>query len=123
LPHHPSVLRALKKIVTLPTNMAKMFAFAETWPTRLNFSPCVGCGLRHFSFGRALFAKCTNIWPQVSLSEAQTLTNEILKQGKVTRTAQLLDESLKSMTDSVFLKWRNRCLAAFYPLVLFLLLV
>jgi len=92
LPHHPSVLRALKKIVVAADAHGKDVSICGDMANHPKFLPLLlGVGLRQFSMDARYLPKLHEELSRVSLSEAQALTKTLLEQSKVARTAQLLD--------------------------------
>jgi phosphotransferase system, enzyme I, PtsP len=94
LPHHPSVIRALKKIVDAANKYSKDVCICGDMAHQPKFlSLLLGVGLRHFSLDARYLPKIHEQLSKVSLKEACVLTEELLKQSKTARTAQLLDFS------------------------------
>ncbi len=92
LPHHPSVLRALKKITDAGRAYGKDVCICGDMAHSVKFLPfLLGIGLRHFSLDARYLPKVHEKLSTIVLSEAQARTQEILKQSKAVRTAQLLD--------------------------------
>ncbi|MBI4309819.1 MAG: phosphoenolpyruvate--protein phosphotransferase, partial [Candidatus Omnitrophica bacterium] len=92
LPHHPAVLRALKKIVDAAHRHGKDVSICGDMAHQTKFLPVLlGVGLRHFSLDARYLPKVHEQLARISLKDAQSRTKEILKQSKVARTAQLMD--------------------------------
>ena len=92
LPHHPSVLRALKKIVAAAYRHHKDVSICGDMAHQPKFLPLLlGVGLRNLSLDARYLPKIHESLARVSIAEAEAVTTEILKQSKVARTVQLLD--------------------------------
>ncbi|MBI3315209.1 MAG: phosphoenolpyruvate--protein phosphotransferase, partial [Candidatus Omnitrophica bacterium] len=93
IPHHPSVLRALKKITDAGRTHGKDVCICGDMAHSVKFLPfLLGIGLRHFSMDARYLPKVHEKLSTIVLSEAQARASEILKQSKAVRTAQLLDD-------------------------------
>ncbi len=92
LPHHPSVLRALKKIVDAGAKYGKDVSICGDMAHSVRFLPfLLGIGLRHFSLDARYLPRVHEKLSTIVLSEAVVQADEILKQSKVVRTAQLME--------------------------------
>ena len=92
LPHHPSVLRTLKRIVDAANNHGKEVSICGDMAHQPKFLPLLlGVGLRHFSLDAQYLPKIHEELTKVSLVEAQALTKQILKESKIVKTSQLLN--------------------------------
>ncbi len=93
LPHHPSVLRALKKIVDAAKKYSKDVCICGDMAHDPKMLPILlGLGLRKFSMDARYLPKIHQMLSKISLEQSQVLAAKVLKEGKIARTAQLLKE-------------------------------
>ncbi len=92
MPHHPSVLRALKKIVYAAHTHRKDVSICGDMAHDPKFLPLLlGIGLRNFSLDARYLPKIHQRLSEVSMVDAEAMTSQILKENKLVRTAQILD--------------------------------
>jgi phosphotransferase system enzyme I (PtsP) len=93
LPHHPAVLRALKKIVDAAKKHNKDVCICGDMAHDPKMLPVLlGLGLRKFSMDTRYLPTINQILSSTSMARCETLAKDILKESKITRTAQLLAE-------------------------------
>ncbi len=91
LPQHPSVLRALKKIVDAALKYGKDVSICGDLAADPKFLPfLLGIGLRTFSLDARYLSKMHKNLYGIVLSQAQQQAGELLKQNKVERTSLLM---------------------------------
>jgi phosphotransferase system enzyme I (PtsP) len=91
LPHHPSVLRALKKIVNAGLKAGKEVSICGDMandPKYLNL--LLGLGIRCFSMDARYLPRMHERLRQLSIGECEKLTQEVLAQSQISRIMQLL---------------------------------
>ncbi len=92
VPHHPSVLRALAKIVQAARRHNKDVSICGDMAHEAKYIPfLLGIGLRSFSLDAHYLPKVHQQLSEILLPEAQALAGEVLKQRHIARTAQLLN--------------------------------
>ena len=93
MPHHPSVLRALKKVADAGLKYGKDVSVCGDMAHSVRFLPfLLGIGLRRFSMDARYLPNAHEKLSTIVLAEAETKTRQILQQSKAVRTAQLLDD-------------------------------
>ena len=94
LPHHPSVLRSLKKIADAAHKHGKDVSICGDMAHDPKFLPIfLGLGLTCLSLDARYLPKLHEQLARTSMAEAKTLTNKILKQSKIAQTSQLLQNT------------------------------
>ena len=93
LPHHPSVLRTLKKIVDAANRHGKDVCLCGDMAHDPKMLPILlGIGLRKFSMDARYLPKIHQILATISMASSEKLAAQVLKESKISRTAQLLEE-------------------------------
>ena len=91
LSHHPSVLRALKKIVDAAIKYGKDVSICGDMAADPKFLPfLLGIGIRTLSVDARYLPKLHESLAKIALPEAEKLTAQLLKESKVERTLQLM---------------------------------
>jgi phosphotransferase system, enzyme I, PtsP len=92
LPHHPSVLRALKKIVEAGLKYGKEISICGDMANDPKYlSLLLGLGIRCFSMDARYLPRTHERLRQVSMQECEKLTKEVLAQSQISRIAQILE--------------------------------
>jgi phosphotransferase system enzyme I (PtsP) len=92
LPHHPSVLRALKKIVDAALRYGKEVSICGDMANEPKYlSLLLGLGIRNFSMDARYLPRMHERLHQLSIRECEKLTQEILTKSQISRIAQLLE--------------------------------
>jgi phosphotransferase system enzyme I (PtsP) len=92
LPHHPSVLRALKKIVDASLKHGKEISICGDMANEPKYlSLLLGLGIRCFSMDARYLPRTHERLRQVSIQECEKLTQEILAQSQISRITQILE--------------------------------
>lgn len=93
LPHHPAVLRALKKIVDAANKHKKDVCLCGDMAHDPKLLPVlIGLGLRKFSMDARYLPKIHQMLKSIELPKAQELASMILKESKISKTEQMLKE-------------------------------
>src|SRR5208283_4727173 len=91
LPHHPSVLRALKKIVDAGRKYGKEVSICGDMANEPKyFKLLLGLGIRCFSMDARYLPRMHECLRHLSLQDCETLTKGILSQSQISRIAQML---------------------------------
>lgn len=91
LPQHPSVLRALKKIVDAAKKYNKDVSICGDMATDVKFLPfLLGIGIRSLSVDARYLPKLHESLCTIDLSQTESFAQELLKQSKVERTSELM---------------------------------
>ncbi len=91
LPQHPSVLRSLKKIVDAAQKHKKEVSICGDMASDPKFLPfLLGIGIHALSVDSRYIPKLHECLSSITMSEAQRIANEVLKQTKIERISQLL---------------------------------
>jgi phosphotransferase system enzyme I (PtsP) len=92
LPHHPSVLRALKKIVDAGVKHGKEVSVCGDMANDPKYlSLLLGLGLRCFSMDARYLPRMHQRLGQLSIKECEKLTQEVLAQSQISRITQILE--------------------------------
>lgn len=92
LPHHPSVLRALKKIVDAGLKYGKEVSICGDMANEPKYlSLLLGLGIRCFSMDARYLPRMHERLGQLSIQECEKLTQEILTQSQISRITQILE--------------------------------
>ncbi len=92
LPHHPSVLRALKKIVDAGLKAGKEVSICGDMANDPKYlSLLLGLGIRCFSMDARYLPRMHERLRQLSIKECEKLTQEILAQSQISRITQILE--------------------------------
>jgi len=92
LPHHPSVLRALKKIVNAGLKHGKEVSICGDMANDPKYlSLLLGLGIRCFSMDARYLPRMHERLRQLSIKECEKLTQEVLAQSQISRITQILD--------------------------------
>jgi len=92
LPHHPAVLRALKKVVETGLKYSKDVSVCGDMANDPKYlSLLLGLGIRCFSMDARYLPRMHERLRQVSTKECEKLTKEVLAQSQISRIAQILD--------------------------------
>jgi len=92
LPHHPSVLRALKKIVDAGLKYGKEISICGDMANDPKYlSLLLGLGLRCFSMDARYLPRTHERLGQLSIQECEKLTHEILAQSQISRITHILE--------------------------------
>ena len=93
LPHHPAILRALKKVVEAADKYGKDVSICGDMVHEeryLNY--LLGIGFRKLSLDPTYIPKIKNIIQTINILEAQQLSEEILKEGRLIDVSRLLQK-------------------------------
>jgi len=94
LPYHPSVLRALKKIVGAGLKSAKEVSICGDMANDPKYLKLLlGLGVRCFSMDARYLPRMHERLRQLSIPDCEKLTREVLAQSQISRIAQLLEEN------------------------------
>jgi phosphotransferase system enzyme I (PtsP) len=92
LPHHPSVLRALKKIVDAGLKHGKEVSICGDMANDPKYlSLLLGLGIRCFSMDARYLPRMHERLRHTSIKECEKLTREILSQSQIARITQILE--------------------------------
>ncbi|MBN2316946.1 MAG: phosphoenolpyruvate--protein phosphotransferase [Sedimentisphaerales bacterium] len=92
LPHHPAVLRALKKIVTSANQAGREISICGDMACREPYLPfLIGIGVRVLSMAPGYLPRVQKALSSMDLSEARTLAENMLSQSKIRDLAQALN--------------------------------
>jgi phosphotransferase system enzyme I (PtsP) len=92
LPYHPSVLRALKKIVDAGLKYGKEVSVCGDMANEPKYlGLLLGLGLRSFSMDARYLPRMHERLRQLSIKECEKLTQEVLAQSQISRIAQILE--------------------------------
>jgi phosphotransferase system enzyme I (PtsP) len=92
LPHHPSVLRALKRIVDAGLKHGKEVSICGDMANEPKYlSLLLGLGIRCFSMDARYLPRTHERLRQVSIQECEKLTQEVLAQSQISRITQILE--------------------------------
>ena len=92
LPHHPSVLRALKKIVDAGLKHGKEVSICGDMANDPKYlSLLLGLGIRCFSMDARYLPRMHERLRQLSIQECEKLTQEVLTQSQISRITQILE--------------------------------
>jgi len=94
LPHHPSVLRALKKSVDAAFKYGKEISICGDMANEPKYlSILLGLGIRIFSMDARYLPRMHERLRQLSIKECEKLTDEVLSQSQISRIAQILEHA------------------------------
>ncbi|MDE2008728.1 MAG: phosphoenolpyruvate--protein phosphotransferase [Candidatus Omnitrophica bacterium] len=92
LPHHPSVLRAMKRVVEAGLKHAREVSICGDMANEPKYlSLLLGLGIRCFSMDARYLPRMHERLRQLSVSECEKLAQEILAQSQISRIAQILE--------------------------------
>jgi phosphotransferase system, enzyme I, PtsP len=92
LPHHPSVLRALKKIVDAGLKYGKEVSICGDMANEPKYlSLLLGLGIRCFSMDARYLPRMHERLRQLSIQECDKLSQEVLTESKISRITQILE--------------------------------
>ena len=92
LPHHPSVLRALKKIVTSANSADREVSICGDMASRETYLPfLLGIGVRVLSMAPGYLPRVQKAISKIDLAEAQASAEKMLSQARVEDLAQTLN--------------------------------
>jgi len=92
LPHHPSVLRALKKIVDAGLKYGKEVSICGDMANDPKYLILLlGLGIRCFSMDARYLPRMHERLRQLSIKECEKVTQEVLLQSQISRITQILD--------------------------------
>ena len=92
LPHHPSVLRALKKIVTSATRAGREISVCGDMASREPYLPfLLGIGIRVLSMDPSYLPRVQKAVSQINLAEAEACAESMLTQAKIENLSQALN--------------------------------
>ena len=92
LPHHPSVLRALKKIVDAGFKHGKEVSICGDMANDPKYlSLLLGLGIRCFSMDARYLPRMHQCLGQLAIKECEKLTQEVLAQSQISRITQILE--------------------------------
>lgn len=92
LPHHPSVMRALKKIVDAALKYGKEVSICGDMANDPKYlSLLLGLGIRCFSMDARYLPRMHERLRQLSIKECEKLTHEVLAQSQISRITQILE--------------------------------
>jgi phosphotransferase system enzyme I (PtsP) len=92
LPHHPAVLRALKKVVDAGLKYGKEVSVCGDMANDPKYlSLLLGLGIRSFSMDARYLPRMHERLRQLSIKDCEKLTQEVLKQSQISRITQILE--------------------------------
>jgi len=92
LPHHPAVLRALKKVVDAGLKYGKEVSICGDMANDPKYlSLLLGLGIRCFSMDARYLPRMHERLRQLSIKECEKLTQEVLAQSQISRITQILE--------------------------------
>ncbi len=92
LPHHPAVLRALKKIVASANQAGREISICGDMASNELYLPfLLGIGVRILSMAPSYLPRVQKALSNMDLSETQTIAENVLSQSKVEDLAQTLN--------------------------------
>jgi len=92
LPHHPSVLRALKKVVDAGLKYSKEVSICGDMANDPKYlSLLLGLGIRCFSMDARYLPRMHERLRQLSIKDCDKLTKEVLAQSQISRITQILE--------------------------------
>ena len=92
LPHHPSVLRALKKIVDAGLKSGKEVSICGDMANDPKYlSLLLGLGIRTFSMDARYLPRMHERLRQLSIHDCEKLTQEVLAQSQISRITQIIE--------------------------------
>jgi len=92
LPHHPSVIRALKKIVDAGLRHNKEVSICGDMANDPKYlSLLLGLGIRCFSMDARYLPRMHERLRHLSIKECEKLTQEVLGQSQIARITQILE--------------------------------
>jgi phosphotransferase system enzyme I (PtsP) len=92
LPHHPSVLRALRKIVQSVNNAGKEVSICGDMAHQEQYIPfLLGIGVRTLSMDPPYLPRIQKAISNININEARTAAENLLGKGKVSDVAQILN--------------------------------
>ncbi|MFC1633992.1 phosphoenolpyruvate--protein phosphotransferase [Planctomycetota bacterium] len=92
LPHHPSVLRALKKIVTSANQAGREISICGDMASREPYLPfLLGIGVRVLSMAPSYLPRVQKAISKIDLAEAGQIAETMLSQAKIEDLAQTLN--------------------------------
>ena len=92
LPHHPSVIRALKKIVDAGLKHNKEVSICGDMANDPKYlSLLLGLGIRCFSMDARYLPRMHERLQHLSIKECERLTQEVLAQSQISRISQILE--------------------------------
>lgn len=92
LPHHPSVLRALKKVVDAGRKHGKEVSVCGDMANEPKYlSLLLGLGIRCFSMDARYLPRMHEHLRRLSIQECEKLTKEVLAQSQISRITQILE--------------------------------
>jgi len=93
LPHHPSVLRALKKIVDAGLKYKKEVSICGDMANEPKYlSLLLGLGIRSFSMDARYLPRMHERLNHLSVRECEKLTREVLAQSQISRITQMIED-------------------------------
>ena len=91
IPHHPSVLRALQKVVQSANNNNREIAVCGDMAHQEKYIPfLLGIGVRNLSMDPHYLPRIQQTIANIDITEAQAFAKELLKKSKITELAQTL---------------------------------
>ncbi len=92
LPHHPSVLRAMKKVVQSANQNGKEISVCGDMAHQEEYLPfLLGIGIRTLSMNPVYLLKIQKAISEIEINEAKTTTERMLGQSKISDLAQILN--------------------------------
>jgi phosphotransferase system enzyme I (PtsP) len=94
LPHHPAVLRSLKRIVDAAKHHDKEISICGAMGHQARYVPfLLGIGIRILSMNAMFLPRMQKLIYGLDIREAEQLSEEILRQGSVRKVSALLAEA------------------------------
>ena len=92
LPHHPSILRALKRIVMAAGKYKKDISICGDMAQEEKYLPYfLGIGIKKFSLNPASLPRIQSALKKIDMKEAQDITKQLLSKSKVSDIARAID--------------------------------
>ena len=91
VPHHPSVLRALKKVVQAANNNNKLISICGDMAHEEKYIPfLLGIGVRNLSMDPRYLLRIQQAISKIDITEAQAIAEDMLKKPKISDVTQTL---------------------------------
>ena len=96
VPHHPAVLRSLKKIAEAASKYHKPLSICGDIASGERLIPfLLGIGIRTLSLDAHRIPRVQAIIEKISMADAENRAEKMLKMGRIKEVAGFLDESFK----------------------------
>jgi phosphoenolpyruvate-protein kinase (PTS system EI component) len=92
LPHHPSVLRAIKKVIDAGLKAGKEVSVCGDMANDPKYlSLLLGLGLRNFSMDARYLPRMHERLRHMSIEDCEKMTQQVMAQSQIARIAQILE--------------------------------